>query len=297
MSMSKLRNLLFRFDEFDLNDINNSIESIFLVLYCTLSFISLFILEFDWRGSTYAVFVVILILASITSFIVHNELKAILFKITIFISYIGLIYARLNYIDNTTTNPIFTLAELALSLTFIFRFGIQKAFWVPITFIFAAFYVQVLIQNEILFYKLVKQESTYISFLLLLSLLTFIYFLTAFHIHKLKGLSSDFIDANFELEIINKDLQKESFTLNKSIQNLKHLSTINSHRLRAPIARIQGLLILQKTLQSSNNDTSEEAVGFSIKDEIEKSYEELAKELDYFESELATKHNTEAYFN
>lgn len=290
--MSKLSSFIEYIDEYEINDIHENLEHIYLLSTLIVCSISLILSEFnDTSSIAFLVSVGFIMLVSSSSFFLGKKIKFLLFNISISSTFVLLIYARLTFMDVTTTNPTLTLAELAISLTMIFRYGLKRTFWVPMVFLFTAFFAQYLLHKGVTFNALVLNEHSLLSFFILITFISYIFFISAAHAHKMNSLHTNLSYSNDDLEIINQDIKFEIVDISSSLDNLKQLSTINSHYLRAPIARIQGLLILQKCLKNDpeNEGTENFNIGISIKDEIEKSYIELSKALDNFEKHLAVK--------
>jgi signal transduction histidine kinase len=86
---------------------------------------------------------------------------------------------------------------------------------------------------------------------------------------------------NISLDIAAIKLQAQNSALEETFKKLEDAAVINSHRLRAPIARIKGLIIVYNEIRDLDLSEDDPIAAISLKKEILNSIEEFNLEYQH----------------
>lgn len=208
--------------------------------------------------------------------------RTVAFIIIICFSLIFTTYLKLKHVDQTASAPLMIYVEIALCITLVFRFGvkyIKYVFGVLILFSILKAYLY-----SIGFYADYKVDilPSFGLFVIINFISAYILGISFYFYNRMKKLNIDLKAQVNELDdkiTINNNLQKKLEILAK---DLSDFSSSNSHLLRAPISRIQGIvgMIEEGALDPewSNKDTYDFLYTNSITSLIE--FESVLSEMD-----------------
>jgi hypothetical protein len=189
-----------------------------------------------------------------------------------------LIFLHFRFSSLHGTAPILQMTELIFSLFLIYRFGWKRVVFVPVLFVVFSFIEFYLIRQNMMETTILHDPPlptlVIFFFIIGLSLLLLSNFLKkrlAFFIQQLSEQNKE--------RLLKRDMlwQLKNQHLNH-MKQLYKLSDSNSHRLRAPVARVLGLLGLYSELYSVQ--MIEEEFGKSMTDLINTSLNEIQDEIE-----------------
>lgn len=188
-----------------------------------------------------------------------------------------LIYLHFSFSSLSGTAPILLMMELLFCIFLIYRFGWEKVFLIPIVFIVFSCIHFYLIRSgtiqSIILHDPPLPNLVLFYFIIGLSLLV----LSSFF----KDRSTDFIqkleDLNKERRAKRDELLRIKHKRSKQINHLYELSDTNSHKLRAPVARILSLVALFNEVPSL--EVLKEEFGLNMVESINQSVAEIENEI------------------
>lgn len=203
------------------------------------------------------------------------------FLLCVFLFTLFLTYVKFRITNASGSGAIQTLIEFSLSITVIYYFGLRKSFWLPLLFILTSVLRLYLMQTSFIAYmQIVETEFLRLNITATVILLYFLSISDGFRsrIISLFDSSSQVLES---LERSKKRLEVDNLALQEAYKQIEDMATINSHRLRAPIARIQGLVHLINSLQEEQYN---DELPVDLSSEINRSLQELEDELNSFKS-------------
>lgn len=174
-----------------------------------------------------------------------------------------------------------TLIEFSLSITVIYYFGLKKSFWLPLFFVATSVLRLYVMQTSFISYmQIIETEFLRVNITATIILIYFLNISETFR-NRMVELFDRSSKISASLESSRKRLEVDNMALQEAYNQVEDMATINSHRLRAPIARIQGLVHLINSLQEEQYN---EDLPVDLSSEINRSLQELEDELNSFKS-------------
>lgn len=185
--------------------------------------------------------------------------------------------------NSNGSGPLQSMLELVLSITIVYLYGFKKGGWLPVLFIGSTFIRLWMLKNNVGTHWIVLDAESLRINLIGVCLILFV---LAFSGTFTEVISKEIIRYKLykeDLDLAQTKLNLQTIALEESYQQIEQLADLNSHRLRAPVARIQGLMLLMQELQTNGVlDDHDEIVDLDLKSELEKSIIELKDEMDQF---------------
>lgn len=166
-----------------------------------------------------------------------------------FLVFVGLTFLFTNYVrfsilESTQASPLVIFYEIALCITLVLCFGLRKI-WPVIFFVVIVSYLKIYIINYIpSYYWVTSQNETLPTFVFVTYIVSYIFVVVLTYYHKMNLLNHELKAKVTELQSALAQSEKLQVSLKEAAEELKEFSSINSHLLRAPISRIQGVIAL-----------------------------------------------------
>lgn len=184
----------------------------------------------------------LLLILSVLMLVYEIKFRTESFVFIIGISLLFTTYLKLNHIDQTAAAPLMIYFEIALCITLVFRFGLKY-----VKYIFALLILISILKAYL--YSTGYYANHKIDVLPSLSLFVTINVISAYILSISFYFYNGMKKLNFDLKIQVIEL-KDTIAINESLQkklemlakDLNDFSASNSHLLRAPISRIQGIV-------------------------------------------------------
>jgi signal transduction histidine kinase len=179
----------------------------------------------------------------------------------------------------------------AFCITVVYFYDYRRSFIIPLLFI-------LLDIGELLFFQELRyspiteriasnlERISYTA----VSLNFYIFVISNFFSTKLGHLISKFKEKEQKIIQTKKEEEESLQRLQNEYKKIENTVTTNSHKLRAPISRIQGLLSLQQAELEDDEKLSDEET-IVLKEELKKSLVELRGELEAFEQTIRNAEN------
>lgn len=164
------------------------------------------------------------------------------FLIVVFISFLITSYVKFYLLDETGASPIVIYYEIALCITLVLCFGLKKTWWLFTTLIALSFLKIYLVSEYPSYNWVYTKNRTLPTFIFITYLISYIFLIILFYYTKMAKINQQLRSKVDELKntiIVAENLQEK---LLKATEDLMEFSSVNSHRLRAPISRIQGII-------------------------------------------------------
>lgn len=177
-------------------------------------------------------------------FLIVYEVK---FRTQAFIFIVGLSllftnYLKLFHIDQTAAAPLMIYYEIALCITLVFRFGIKYVKYVFLVLLLMSIFKAYLYSTGLYANQKIDVLPSLGLFISINLISAYILSISFYFYNGMKKINIDLKNQVNELEgviILNESLQSKLKLLAK---DLNEFSSSNSHLLRAPISRIQGIV-------------------------------------------------------
>lgn len=203
------------------------------------------------------------------------------FNAQIIIHTIILALFKFSVVNSNASGPMQIMLELALSITSVYYYGMKLGFWVPLLFILTSYYRLFLIEYDPTFeINIIDPPGgrlIIIGFILMIYTTVF----SGLFSHKIAGLLDKNEKNNISLDIASIKLQAQNKALEETFEKLEDAAVINSHRLRAPIARIKGLIIIYNEIKDLDLSEDDPIAAISLKNEILNSIDEFNVEYQH----------------
>lgn len=203
------------------------------------------------------------------------------FLLCVFLFTLFLTYVKFRITNASGSGAMQTLIEFSLSITVIYYFGLKKSFWLPLFFVATSVLRLYVMQTSFISYmQIIETEFLRVNITATIILIYFLNISETFR-NRMVELFDRSSKISASLESSRKRLEVDNMALQEAYNQVEDMATINSHRLRAPIARIQGLVHLINSLQEEQYN---EDLPVDLSSEINRSLQELEDELNSFKS-------------
>lgn len=250
------------------------------ILYSILLFI---ISEYNNYSILNINYLPVYFLVSVGSFFIPKTKLNTYFSYSIILFSILLTYSKYanTYPNGSSPNAIFI--EIIYSITIIYVYGISKTLIIPIIFIFSSLYkIQYFSDVSMITWE---RNPIYMLMNNLFFSYTIVYttILVSFYEYDHNKYEKVFKN-NYT---ILKEKKLELIELNKKLkinfELIENLADQNSHRLRAPLARIKGISMLIKQL---DEDGSSDSIDQTMITQISSSLDEIQQEVQHLKDNL-----------
>lgn len=231
-----------------------------------------------------------MLVLNIYSLFQRMEFQYPLFGANILMNIIYLTIVKFYLINESGTGSLHSLIELSVAITAVYFYGFSKAYWVPLLFIITSFVRLFLFQAGYLEWMLISNPPAIRVSISAGVLMVYVALFAGLFSKRISELISDYKSTITKLELSELKIKTQETALRETYEKLETLASDNSHLLRAPIARIKGLLIIYNELSSSVSDQEELLQSISLKEEILNSIAEFEEEYKKF-NELLVQNN------
>lgn len=201
-----------------------------------------------------------------------------IFTITFIFYCISILLARFTIVNFNGSSPVLYFFETALCITAVFRFGTYKGLLVSVIFIVTSLLKYYLYNTTNLNHWLIINGGFSSTFVLISILSTYIVIYSIYFSQSVNKLRHVQITNHRRLlEAKNESLAREK-KLSDLIYEIENISAVNSHKLRGPLSRLKGLIILLK-ISEVDTTWSENAMIEFTKLEIARTIDEISNEL------------------
>lgn len=242
-----------------------------------------FILHFSELG-WFNWFLVINIILCIFIYVKYIE-NLIVFKVIINFNICIVFVALFAFADDYLGAPVVFSSTIYLALVVVYAFGLKKTAPLLLIFSFAPYLRILLIENGFIENPIIINIVGFDLFLNLFPVMLFTYLLTTTYIDDVSNYFSKLQDTYKKLNEISSLDKKEEKKLRDIIDGISDLSNYNSHQVRAPIARLSGILNLYLSLEN-NTDEFEQITGYSLPTLIKQSLDEFEITFNEFDSRI-----------
>jgi len=286
--MEKINNIFLR-KNINLVSINNGVA---IVYYLYLIVIAALQIAFSlgqpeqqiiWN---FAPLVMVIALISILS---HFKLPKQTFLVNTILVFIVLVVAKFNIIYENSFSPVQYLMAIAFCITVMYFYDYRRSFIIPLLFILLDI-ISLLLYQKLAYSSLTEiiepnlERITYTA----VSLNFYVFILSSFFSVKLNHLIKKYRNKDKRIEETKLEERESLARLKAEYKKIEDAVTINSHKVRAPISRIQGLLSLHQADLDEDNDGEDT---LDLQNELKKSLLELRLELEGFELTLRNAEN------
>lgn len=201
----------------------------------------------------------------------------------------SLIYtAKLLFTDVTGILPVVIFYELTTNLILILIFGWKRVWWVITLSILFNFLKYYLFTNQ-LFDHWIHLESEHLAtFFVVNACVGMTYFLLLYLSQHIKRIGEWANDSFLEQHFAIQEQKERTSILSKLQEKHKETSTKNSHQLRAPLARMQGLI---KMVESEVDDANAEMIDLDDQELLHDTFKMSIAELEERLQEMEEDHN------
>lgn len=206
---------------------------------------------------------------------------------TIFINFnISMVFVSLlAFSDNYNGVPVVFATSIYLALAAVYVFGFKRSIPLLILFSLVPYFRILLVENGYIEHPIIINIVGFDLFLNLFPIMVFAYILTATYLDDVDTYFTKLQQTYQKLQEISVLDKKEEDKLREIIDGISDLSNYNSHQVRAPIARLSGIINLYLTLDNDINEF-EKATGHSLPTLIQGSLNEFEIAFSEFDSRL-----------
>lgn len=234
----------------------------------------------------------IVMIVAFVSLLTHFKFPKQTFLANSILVFIILVALKFNIIYKNTFSPVQYLMTIAFCITVVYFYDYRKSFIIPLLFV-------LLDIGELMFMQDLRysgfteridanlERITYTA----ISLYFYIFVLSNFFSTKLTELISKHREKEGKIAQARTEEQKSLHRLKSEYKAIEEFVTINSHKVRAPISRIQGLLSLHQSNLDDDSDSSGDIEGMNLQEELKNSLAELRTELEAFEKTIKNAEN------
>lgn len=198
-----------------------------------------------------------------------------LFTSQILIHTIIVTYFKFSIVNENGSGPLSTMLELSISITCVYYYGKKYGLWIPLLFILSSYYRLYLIEHITSFTIDVVNPNGGRLMVTGFALMIYTTLFSGLFSHRVEVLLEKNEKNNIALDIASLKAQAQNLALIETFKKLEDVAVINSHRLRAPIARIKGLLIMYNELKNAGFADNDAITTISLKNEIINSINEF----------------------
>lgn len=288
--MDNSKNILFG-DSTSTKSVKNSVA---VVYYIYLIIIALLQILFSVNQPeqdiiwNYAPFVMGI---GLISLLTHFKFPQETFLVNTIIIFSVLLFIKFSVIYTTGFSPVQYLMAVALCLTVVYFYDYRRSFIIPLLFILFDL-AELLFFQELRYSPIAERISSSLERITYtaVSLNFYIFIISNFFSSKLGHLINKYKEKEQKIKQTRKEEAESLERLKDEYKKIEDAVTTNSHKVRAPISRIQGLLSLQQAELEDEDAVSEEDT-IDLKEELKKSLVELRGELEAFEQTIRNAEN------
>lgn len=286
----KINNILLG-ENTDIGSIKNSVA---IVYYFYLIVIAALQIAFSYGKAEQDIiwnFAPIAMVVAFISLLTHFKFPKKTFLFNTIAIFVILIFLKFNVLYKTGFSPVQYLMITAFCITVVYFYDYRRSFIIPLLFVIIHI-VELIYYQDFKYGGFTNRIESDLERIVYtaVSLNFYIFILTSFFSAKLNHLVNKYNQKKKLIDVAKEDERKRLSSLNEQFQKIKETVTTNSHKLRAPISRIQGLLSLhQANLDSDDDNTQENKLDFQQM--LKESLSELRVELESFEQIIRTAEN------
>lgn len=286
----KIKNILLG-NSTDIISIKNSVA---IVYYLYLMIIAALQIGFSYGKVEQVViwkFAPIVMIVAFISLLAHFKFPKKTFLLNTIAVFFILIALKLSVLYKSGFSPIQYLMITAFCITVVYFYDYRRSFIIPLLFIIIHI-IELTYYQDFKYSGFTDRIDSDLERIIYtaVSLNFYIFLLSSFFSSKLNHLIQKYNEKKKLIDIAKKGEKDHLSKLNEQFNGIKEAVTTNSHKLRAPISRIQGLLSLhQANLDSDDDNTEENKLDFQKM--LKESLSELRLELENFEQIIRTVQN------
>jgi|GEM_PF-2218948 signal transduction histidine kinase len=292
MILNKIRANLFG-ENTNIISIRNSVA---IVYYLYLIVIAVLQIAFSFNQPEEQIvwnFALLLIIIAVSSLFTHFKFPKQTFFTNTILVFIILVVIKFNVIYKSGFSPVQYLMVISFCITVVYAYDYRRSFVIPLLFIILDL-AALAVYQELRYSSLTDridsnlERITYTA----VSFNFYIFILSSFFSVKLSHLVKKHRDKEKRIDETKNEERESLARLENEYKKIEDAVTINSHKVRAPISRIQGLLSLHEaSIGEENEDESDGSETINLQNELKKSLLELRVELEAVEQTLRNAKN------